>query len=442
MTASRVKRPQRDAGPSVRFTPSHAASPLSTQSWIYLGIFTFIALLVPLHQSWAIQVLLVPLLLVFPGVILLRALRVPGKAISSFPVYVPCASLIVLMVSGLATDIIGRICGVTAPLRPTPLLVSLEVICLALLAVSLHAPSNVDIPWRTMEHSARFAWPLLLPLLAAAGALRLNNGHGNGVAVATLYASILTLVCAFVFASRLDKILLAVILYAGALAMLWSFSIRGNLVDGFDIANEYHLMQQTVLTGVWHASHHGDAYGAMLSVTVFPAELHALSGVQASLVFDVIYPMLYAFFPVAVFNLAHRVLTRRWSFFAAAFLLGQYYYAELTGFARTEIAFLFFVTLVAAILEFRMQRRTQWALVALLGFALSVSHYSTTYLTITILGLLLPLQWATSWFRNIPRITGAAVVAFVTVLAGAVISVWTCDPLCLQLGTVRPVDEL
>ena len=391
------------------------------QLGLYLGILTFIALLVPLHRSWAIQVLLVPLLLVFPGFILLRALRVPGRAISSFPVYVPCASLIVLLVSGLVMDVIGPIFGVTAPLRPAPLLVSFEVICLTLLSVSLHAPSNVDVPWRTLGHSARFAWPFLLPLLAAAGALRLNNGHGDGIAVAGLCASILTLVCAFAFASRLDKILLAVILYAVALGMLWSFSLRGKLGDGFDIANEYNLMQHTVLTGVWHASHPGDAYGAMLSVTVLPAEIHALSGVQALLVFSVIYPILFALFPVAVFHLSRRLVSRRWSFLAAAFLIGQYYYAEMVGFARTEIALLFFVPLIAAILESRMQRRAQWALVALLGFALVVSHYSTTYLAITIVGLLLPLQWAVSWLRDIPRITGAAAVAFVAMLVGAVI---------------------
>src|SRR5262249_40612116 len=58
----------------------------------YIGALALIAVLVPLHRFWAAQVLLVPLLLVVPGAILLRALRVPLGAVSSFPVYVPCAS--------------------------------------------------------------------------------------------------------------------------------------------------------------------------------------------------------------------------------------------------------------------------------------------------------------------------------------------------------------
>src|ERR1039458_8582967 len=66
-----------------------------------LGALLVVALLVPLHHWWAVQVLLIPLLLTVPGVILLRALRVPGVAIASFFIYIPCASLVILLGSGL-----------------------------------------------------------------------------------------------------------------------------------------------------------------------------------------------------------------------------------------------------------------------------------------------------------------------------------------------------
>src|SRR5262249_11203826 len=152
-----------------------------------IGALALIAVLVPLHSLWAAQLLLVPLLLVVPGAILLQALRVPRSAVSSFPVYVPCASLVVLLGSGLAVDVIGPLVGVTAPIRAGPLLVGLEVVCLALLAVTGNAPSSVALSWRSLAPSARLAWPLILPLglplIAAAGALRLNNGHGALVAV-------------------------------------------------------------------------------------------------------------------------------------------------------------------------------------------------------------------------------------------------------------------
>ena len=386
----------------------------------YIGALALIAVLMPLHSFWAAQVLLVPLLLVVPGAILLRALRVPRGVVSAFPVYVPCASLVVLLGSGLAVDLIGPLVAVAAPIRAGPLLVGLEVVCLALLAKSGNAPSSVAIPWRKISRSARLAWPLIVPLAAAAGALRLNNGHGALVAVAAAGACLVMLVWAVVESWHLDDSLLAVILFAACLAMMWSISLRGSLVPGFDIASEYYDLHQAVVTGIWHTAHPGDAYGSMLSVTVLPAELHFLSGVPDLLVFSVVYPAIGALLPVAVFGLARRIFPRRWAFAAAVFVVAQAF-GELTGVARQEIAIVFFAALLAAILDARIPRRPQWVLVALLGLAMTVSHYTTTYLAIALIGLTLPLQWVMSWFREIPRVTGTFVVAFITALAGTVI---------------------
>jgi uncharacterized membrane protein len=363
----------------------------------------------------------VPLLLSIPGVILLRALRVPGTVVSSFPVYVPCASIVVMFGSGLAVDTIGPVLGVAAPLRTLPLLVGLEIICLVLLGTSINARPDVAIRWQPLMHSSRHAWPLVVPLVAAAGALRLNSNHGNGVALSAVALFILLLIVTTVFSSRCDAFLLKVVLYSGSLALSWSYSLRGESVYGFDISTEYQKLQETILTGIWHASHVNDAYGAMLSVTVLPAELHALSGVSGLLVLKVIYPMLFAFFPVALFDLARRVLSASWAFVAAVFVVTQFAFTEIASVARQEIALLFFVAIIAIINENGLQRRSQYILTTLFALAMALSHYSTTYVAITVIGLALPFQWVASWFRDIPRITGAAAIAFTSALAGAVI---------------------
>jgi uncharacterized membrane protein len=194
-------------------------------------------------------------------------------------------------------------------------------------------------------------------------------------------------------APRLDKTVLAVAIYAAALALNWSFSLRSDLVNGFDIATEYQRMQTTISSGIWYTSHPADAYGAMLSLTVLPAELHALTGMPGLLVFKVVYPALYAFFPVGIYSLARRILARRWAVVAAVFPMGQYYFTELAALARQEIAFICFAGLLAAMLDARIPQRTKWGLAAILGMAVAVSHYSTAYLAITLLGIMIPLQW-------------------------------------------------
>jgi hypothetical protein len=401
--------------------PRHAAVPGRARIRGHVVSLGLIALLVPLTRWWAAQVLLVPLLVITPGVLLLRALRIPGDVVSSFPVYVPAASIIVLFGSGLAVDIAGPLAGVAAPLRTVPLLVTLEVTCLALLVASVNAPPDVAIPWNSVARPVRLAWPLILPVIAAAGALRLNSGHGNGVALIAVGAVVAVLVIPVVYAARLGDAAFHVILYAASLALLWSGSLRGDGLYGFDIATEYQRLQQTILTGTWHAAHPNDAYGAMLSVTVLPTEIHALSGVPGLLIFKVVYPAIYALFPVAIFDLARRVVSSRWAFLAAAFTIGQYAFTEIAAVARQEIALVLFVPLIAAMLDTWIQRRSRWALVGLLAAAMAVSHYSTTYVAITLCGIAIPLQFALSWFHEIPRITGAVAIAFFAALASAAI---------------------
>ncbi len=379
-----------------------------------------LALLVPAHRLWAVQLLLIPLLLVLPGEILLRALRVPGRAIASFPAYVPCASLAVLIGSGLAVDLVGPLTGVTAPLRTVPLLAGLEAACAVLLAASVKAPPATAIPWQSLRVPLVSLLPLLLPLVAAAGALRLNAGHSAAVALIAVCACLLVFVAVLAYAPWLDPTLLATVIYAIALAMLWSFSLRSDLVYGYDISDEYYVFHQTVTAGVWHLGHPGDAYGAMLSTTVLPTELHAVAGVPEQAVFTVVYPAITALFPVAVFWLARRMLSLRWAFTAAALILTQATFGqELPAIARQEIALMLFVALVAAILDRRLRRYPQWALAAVFGAALTLSHYSTTYLAVSLIGITLVLQWGLSWLRRVPRVSGAFAVALVVTLAGA-----------------------
>ena len=382
-----------------------------------------LAVLTPLHGIWAVQLLMVPLLLVLPGVILLRTLRLPGAAVAASPVYVPAASVLVLLGAGLATDLAGPLIGIAEPLRAAPLLLGLEVVCFALLGCSRRAPEETQIPWASLSHPLKLAWPLLIPLLSMAGALRLNSGHSARVADLAVIVVLFATVAVFLFASRCSDRLLIVGVFAIGLAMMWSFSLRGNLVYGFDISSEYYSLEQTVTSGIWHVNHPNDAYGAMLSVTVLPAQLSALSGIPALLIFKVVYPVFGALFPVAVFVLARRVLSGRWAFLAAALvLMQQTLFQQMPALARQEVATLLYAALLLAVLDAAQSRRVRWVFVVLLSLGMVLSHYSTAYLAITILAIAAVFQLAASWFLKVPRITGAALLAIVVSVAGT--TVW------------------
>lgn len=396
-----------------------------TSSWplaVPVAGLVALAVLTPLHGSWAVQLLMLPLLLTIPGVILLRALRVPGSTVSAMPIYVPAASILVLIGSGLAIDLIGPIIKIAAPLRVMPLLVALEIVCAGLLLSALKAPRETQIPWNALKRPVALAWPLVLPLIGAAGALRLNSGHSNGIALIAIVLVIATLIVGFLRASWHDDALLITVLFAVSLALLWSFSLRGDSVYGFDISSEYYSLNQTVTAGIWHVSHPNDAYGSMLSLTVLPAEVHELSGIQTLLVFKVVYPIIGALFPAGVFCVARHLLTKRWSFMAAALvIMQQTFFQQLPALARQEVATFLFVALVAVLLDPTQPKRNpgRWIFVCLLSLGVVVSHYSTTYLAVLLLGLTLAYQFVLSWFRRAPRVSGVILIAFAVTTAGA-----------------------
>jgi uncharacterized membrane protein len=422
MTAVRGAVPLQN--PSPGGWPVEAGQKSSPPLTVPVAGLVALAVLTPLHASWAVQLLMVPLLLIIPGVILLRALRVSGVAVAASPFYVPAASILVLTGSGLGIDLIGPLIRISAPLRSAPLLVTLEIVCIGLLMSARNASPETQIPWGVFKRPTALAWPLMLPLVGAAGALRLNSGHSNAVALIAIALVIITLVVVFLRAPGYDDALLAVVLFAAGLALMWSFSLRGDLVYGFDISSEYYSLNQTVTAGVWHVAHPNDAYGAMLSLTVFPAELHELSGVQTLFIFKVVYPVIGALFPAGVFWLARRVLAGRWAFMAAALIIMQQpFFQQLPALSRQEVATFLLTTLIAVLLDTTQAKRNrgQWAFVCLLSLGIVVSHYSTTYLAVPLLGLAVLFQWGLSWFRSMPRVTGVVLLAFVVSTAGAIL---------------------
>jgi uncharacterized membrane protein len=356
-----------------------------------------------------------------PGFLLLRALRIPGLVITDFPAMVPCASITVLLFTGLTLDLLGPLVGISAPLRTVPIFVSLEVVCVVLLFVGRNVAPNVEVPL-TLQNPISLAYPLVLPFIAILGAQRLNNGDSNKVALAATVLCIAVLFLVIFYASRLTDSLLMMILFSAGLALMYSYSLRGDLVYGFDISTEYQVLTETVNTGIWHVTHYNDAYGAMLSLTIMPTEMHFLSGLSALMIFKLVYPVIGAIFPPAVYVVSRRVLSRTWSFIAAAIIIAQSgFMQEFPALARQEVGLAMFAALVAVMLYRPPRRATQFGLIVLLALSMVVSHYSTTYVAITVFGAAIILQWIVSWFRRMPRYTDTLVVAFAASLLGAVI---------------------
>lgn len=377
-----------------------------------------IALFAPLSLArgfLAAQLILLALLLYVPGRLLLMALRLPSQAVRRFPVYVPAASLTVLMVTGLLVDLLGHASGLFLPLRSAPLLLGLLAVCCVLVFAASATPpssrSDLRIPRLPVRHAAL----LVLPIAAAVGAVRLNSGHGPALAFLAAVAVVLLLALGSL-RRRFTVADATWLLYSAALAGLWSYSLRGDLPYGWDIQTETHIAQATWSAGFWSAAHVGDAYGAMLSLTILPAAVHGIAGLSLLAVFKVVLPGLFALLPVAVALIARRYFSARGAFLCGALLVVQpFFFASMPAVARQEVGLLFFACLLRALQE-RARISAATRITVVMSAGLILSHYTSTYIAIGALALAIVL-WACirRWKGPLPdpRRTVAALLALV-----------------------------
>ncbi len=334
------------------------------------------------NSLWLLRVVAVLLLAVLPGQLLLRALRVPAASVARYVAYLPCASIAILIATGLVVDLVGPLLGVHEPLRRWPLLIGLNLVIVALAHLGRRAAPSCELKISGLIGHVHWFWPLLLPLTSVVAAGRLDNGDGNVLAFVVLIGVAVIIPVCTVLGNRLHRSQTSLILYGSGLALMLLTSMRSSYVIGFDINSEYFDFHQTVVNGFWHLGHLS-AYEAMLSLTVFPASLHAFVSGQDVWVFKLGYPALFAFFPVAVFELGTRFLSRRAAVVASAIVIVQaYFFQQQPEIARQELALLIFAGIMGALLDSSLGKWPQLGLVSALGMTLVVCHYSTTYITI------------------------------------------------------------
>ena len=255
--------------------------------------------------------------------------------------------------------------------------------------VALRLPA----PDRTM---AVLAAATLLPgaagvWLAVAGAVRLDHGGSSATSVAALACAALAVVPAALAVRRPGGERIAGAgLYLLALAVLLVTSLRGNGVTGHDIKIEYRVFLETFTAGSWGPGGDNVSYNSCLSITVLPSVLARLLGLAPLDVFAVCFPLLFAVVPVVVVLIARRLLPPVQALAAGVlFVAFPTFVNDMTMLNRQAIATVFFAVAVLTLLDERPSRR-RTGLLAVLAVALTVSHYTTTYVAV---GLLL-LAWA------------------------------------------------
>lgn len=294
------------------------------------------------------------------------------------------AGLLAVLLTGAAVGAVLPAIGIARPLSSAPIVVvwvSLLVICGAWCYARSLDP--VRLCAQGLE-AKQIVWGALLgipPLVSLVGVAQLNATGNPAVsilagAIAVVLVGIAVLPPSVVGPSRI------LLLMSALLTACLQTPMRGGWLAGGDIQHEYYVGNLATIQGQFPLRHLVDPYGGMLSLTVWPAMLHEVTGMTVRGVLALLPSFLLAMCLLAVWSVLRESVGPR----SAALICSVYVFGsraliqEYPGATRECYGIFFFGLLVLAVASKRLEPRSARVVAVVAGIGMAVTHYSTAYI--------------------------------------------------------------
>lgn len=341
------------------------------------------------------------------------------------------------LVVALGVNTVLPLFGEEHPLNK-PMLSGAMAMTLAVLGVFLPEEPRPDRPRRA--GLPRGLAPVgglgaLALVLSVAGPVRLNNGFSGAVSMVALVVIAALLVLLMVRRRRYSAPVVATGLFAASAALLLLNSLRGWYIVGHDVQREYEYFRLALGGSYWDISAYPDAYNACLSITLLPVSLVRLTAIPDIYAFKLLLPLLFALTPVLVYRSVRNVAPQFVALLSAVyFMVFPTFFSDMTFLGRQEVAFLLIGCAMTVLTDTARPLAARRVVFLVLLAGVVISHYSTIYLMVAVLGLavVVDLGWRllvkrkNGKFRRRPRqdYSSSFVTWWMVLLAAALALVW------------------
>jgi uncharacterized membrane protein len=329
-------------------------------------------------------------LIFVPGIVILRLVSVETLDISEKVLFSVGLSIAFLMFTGLAINELGKLAF------GNPLSLDLLFFCIniALLLFTFGGNTSRNLKFAHLEKSkiSKYLLSVLLSiclLLLGSYGIFLVNYSGNTLFILILILAI-SIIISLVFLkdkiipSRYYPFLLLIIFIC---LLLFVSSAGYALVTPYitwlgDQWNEFYTFR---LTGhFWDHMFYVPTVTtvstySMLSVTVLPVIFSTITGMDDSLLFKLLFPVVASFTAIGAYKL-YQTQTDNKTAFLATFFLITIAASKGMGSSKQQIAELFYVLLFLLLLKKDFPPLKRNILLIIFGAALAISHYSLSYI--------------------------------------------------------------
>ena len=322
-------------------------------------------------------------------------------------------SIAFLILIGLLVNTVLPPLGISRPLSTPPLTISLSAIIVILWIVAYQRNAGSYLTPQATSPSEHYylsplIFPFLFPVLAVLGA-RLMNATGNNIASLSVLILIPIYLCFVIFLRKhIHQATYPIAIYMIAVSLLLMHGLRSDYAVGYDVHNEYYALQLTHGFAHWSISSYRQITNAVLSTALLGGIYQSLMNLWAlQYVYKLVYQLLFALVPVAIYILSRKHLTALYAFLAAIFFMSFPDFVSLQSAVRCQISMVFFVLFIVVLFADEIPNLPKKLLCLLFMLGVVVSHYAAAYIAFALLfptWLIVKILWPALKSRGLPRL--------------------------------------
>jgi len=296
-------------------------------------------------------------------------------------------SICILMFLGLILNMLGLYFGIVSVLNGFVFIQAIHVTVIFLFILSYFNNRSIRFPSINLKFSPSMALSACLPVFSVLG-----NMFGGENAPSSLLLLTIGLVPVVVFVSLLESrkqqnsARWPWNLFMCTLAVLFHVSMVSNYITGFDVHVSYNIFKEVQSTGLWQpllSSTDLDILrvNQMLNSSILPIVISNTLNLSATWVFKAIFPLIYAFMPLGIYELCRNFFRKDAAFVIAFVVLADItFFHELTSLPNQMIAELLLILSLIVIFTERIKPSAKFVLFIVLGVGLVVTHYGISYI--------------------------------------------------------------
>ena len=323
----------------------------------------------------------------FPGVLILRILRIHNIASIESLLYSVGLSVAFVMFTGAFANFVLPLIGISRPISILPITTTLAVFTIILGAVAYKR--DKDFPAEPRRFNIReipqfpYLFLFVLPILAIFGARLVNLYQNNFLLL--FFIVVVCCVVAMVAFDRLPRNAYPLATVMIGISLLLHTTLISSQLSGYDIHLEYYYQNLVAQGSYWDFAAPGNVNTA-LSIVMLNPMYSMILNTDAIWVFKIVYPVIFCFVPLALFHIFREQIGAKKAFFATFFFMAMVvFFTEMTSLARQQVAELFLALLILLLIDRKLALGQRMTLAIIFAVSLTVSHYALGHICLYLL---------------------------------------------------------